>query len=84
MFAILIYKQVFGVMHMQKVTDTEILKAINDLSRRGYPPSVREFASKVGYNSASTMHERLSKLKKQGQIQWEPTQVRTLRVVGHV
>lgn len=66
------------------VTDAQIISAIKELSKKGYPPSVREICSVVGFRSSSTGHGRLSKLRKQGIIEWEPTQPRTLRVNGHV
>lgn len=69
---------------MKKVTDQQIIIAINELSKRGYAPSVREVGQAVGLRSSSTAHGRLARLRKQGIIEWEPTQVRTLRVIGHV
>lgn len=66
------------------VTDSQIIEATTELSKRGYPPSIREIGEKVGLRSSSTVHARLSRLKDQGKIQWEPSHVRTLRVVSHV
>lgn len=66
------------------ITDEQILSALQELSERGYPPSVRELGKAVGLRSSSSIQQRLSKLKDQGKIQWEPTQPRTIRMVNHV
>ncbi|GAB6179019.1 hypothetical protein JCM14036_03380 [Desulfotomaculum defluvii] len=66
------------------VTDNQILDAIKELSKRGYAPSVREVGEAVGFRSTATTYYRLSKLRERGAIEWEPTQVRTLRVLDNV
>jgi repressor LexA len=65
-------------------TDEQIIKAIVELGAKGYPPSIREIGKAVGLKSSSTVQKRLIKLKNQGKIEWEPTHVRTLRVISHV
>ena len=66
---------------MLKATDEQIIKAIQELSLQGYPPSIREVGKKVGLSSSYTVHCRLKRLRDQGKICWEPTQPRTLRVI---
>ncbi|MEW6064260.1 MAG: transcriptional regulator [Bacillota bacterium] len=64
------------------VTDSQIIKAIRELSQRGYPPTVREVGSRVGLRSSNTIYSRLARLRDQGLVHWQPTQSRTLRVIG--
>jgi len=66
------------------VSDSQIISAIKELSRKGYPPTFRELANRVGLRSSSTIYSRVSKLRRQGLVQWEPEQPRTLRVVQRV
>lgn len=66
------------------VTDQQIIEAIRELSKRGYAPSVREVGQAVGMRSSCSIYRRLDKLRRQGLIEWEPDQVRTLRVMDHV
>ncbi|PHJ38628.1 transcriptional regulator [Desulforamulus profundi] len=48
------------------VTDSQIIKAIRELSQRGYPPTVREVGSRVGLRSSNTIYSRLARLRDQG------------------
>lgn len=65
-----------------KATDRQIIAAIESLTElRGYPPSNRELANRVGLDSVSTISFRLKKLKRMGLVDWEPRCPRTLRVV---
>jgi len=51
------------------------------VEEKGYPPSVREICSAVGFKSTSTVHAYLEKLEKKGLIHKDPTKPRALRVV---
>jgi repressor LexA len=67
-----------------KLTEKEqqILDFVNSqVSEKGYPPSVREICSAVGYKSPSTVHGYLEKLDKYGLIQKDPSKPRALRVM---
>lgn len=52
-----------------------------EVEEKGYPPSVREICSAVGFKSTSTVHSYLSKLEKSGLIQKDPAKPRALKVV---
>lgn len=54
----------------------------NEVKTKGYPPSVREICSAVGFKSTSTVHSYLERLKKNGLISKDPTKPRALRVIG--
>lgn len=61
----------------------QILDFVNSqVEEKGYPPSVREICSAVGFKSTSTVHGYLEKLEKSGLILKDPTKPRALRVVG--
>lgn len=63
--------------------DYEILKFIKDeLSKNGFPPSVREICDKVGLKSTATIHARLKKLEDHGKIIRDSSKNRSIRVVG--
>lgn len=47
----------------------------------GFPPTVREIGDLAGIKSTATVHRHLQKLKKQGRLDWNPTQPRTIRRV---
>jgi repressor LexA len=69
----------------KKLTDKQqqILDFVNSqVEEKGYPPSVREICSAVGFKSTSTVHSYLEKLEKNGMISKDPTKPRALRVVG--
>ncbi|MFZ5988441.1 MAG: transcriptional repressor LexA [Bacillota bacterium] len=60
----------------------KILNFLNEeIEKKGYPPSVREICSAVGFKSTSTVHSYLEKLKKEGLIKKDPTKPRALKVV---
>lgn len=71
---------------MQKKSNDKqqkILDFVNSQVReKGYPPSVREICSAVGFKSTSTVHGYLSRLEKNGLILKDPTKPRALKVVG--
>ncbi len=61
----------------------QILDFVNsEVESKGYPPSVREICSAVGFKSTSTVHSYLERLEKNGMINKDPTKPRALRVVG--
>lgn len=61
----------------------QILDFVNSqVEEKGYPPSVREICSAVGFKSTSTVHSYLEKLEKNGLISKDPTKPRALRVIG--
>ncbi len=69
----------------KKLSDKQqqILDFVNSqVEEKGYPPSVREICSAVGFKSTSTVHGYLEKLKKNGLIMKDPTKPRALRVIG--
>lgn len=66
------------------VTDDQIVSAIVELSRKGYPPTFRELMQRVGLRSSGTIKTRLEKLRQAGYVNWEPKQPLTLRVVRRV
>jgi len=60
-----------------------ILDFVNrQVAEKGYPPSVREICSAVGFKSTSTVHSYLEKLKKDGLIQKDPIKPRALKVIN--
>ncbi|NLP14066.1 MAG: transcriptional repressor LexA [Clostridium sp.] len=62
----------------------KILDFINEqIEINGYPPSVREICSAVGFKSTSTVHGYLEKLRKEGFISKAPSKPRALRVVSN-
>ncbi len=70
---------------IKKLTEKQqkILDFVNNqVDEKGYPPSVREICSAVGFKSTSTVHGYLEKLEKEGLIQKDPTKPRALKVVG--
>lgn len=61
----------------------QILDFVNSqVEKKGYPPSVREICSAVGFKSTSTVHSYLEKLEKSGLICKDPTKPRALKVLG--
>jgi len=71
---------------MQKILndkEQEILDFVNSqVEEKGYPPSVREICSAVGFKSTSTVHGYLEKLIKLGMIKKDPTKPRALKVMN--
>lgn len=61
----------------------QILDFVNrQVEEKGYPPSVREICSAVGFKSTSTVHGYLQKLEKSGLIIKDPTKPRALKVLN--
>ena len=71
---------------MRKESSDKQQQIINFVNRqveeKGYPPSVREICSAVGFKSTSTVHAYLEKLKKDGIILKDPTKPRALKVIN--
>lgn len=60
----------------------QILDLIRDtVSRRGYPPSVREIGDAIGLSSPSTVHSHLSSLVDHGYLRRDPSKPRAIEVV---
>jgi repressor LexA len=60
----------------------EILEYIKEqVSDKGYPPSVREIAQAVGLASSSTVHGHLSRLEQKGYIRRDPTKPRAIEIL---
>ncbi|MCX7695833.1 MAG: transcriptional repressor LexA [Caloramator sp.] len=53
-----------------------------EISTRGYPPSVREIGLAVGLKSTSTVHAHLEKLEKKGLIRRDPTKPRAIEILN--
>ncbi|TYQ18221.1 UNVERIFIED_CONTAM: repressor LexA [Acetivibrio alkalicellulosi] len=62
----------------------DILDFLKDeIEKKGYPPSVREICSAVGFKSTSTVHSYLEKLEKEGFIVKDPSKPRALKVINN-
>lgn len=69
---------------MSKLTDKDfqILDFIKqELSQKGFPPTVREICERMGVNSTATVHSRLKKLEEHGKIVRDASKNRSIRVV---
>jgi len=61
----------------------QILEFVNrQVKEKGYPPSVREICSAVGFKSTSTVHSYIKKLEELGLIEKDPTKPRALKVLN--
>ncbi|MGD9156118.1 MAG: transcriptional repressor LexA [Bacillota bacterium] len=54
---------------------------IDEVQKKGYPPSVREIGEAVGLSSSSTVHAHLSKLVRLGYLRRDPTKPRAIEVL---
>jgi repressor LexA len=73
------------VLKMTKLSrrQLDILAFIKEeVSQKGYPPSVREIGEAVGLASSSTVHGHLARLEKKGLIRRDPTKPRAIEVLG--
>ena len=62
-----------------------ILNFIDDqMSTRGYPPSVREIGEAVGLASPSTVHAHLANLERLGLLRRDPTKPRAIELLDRV
>lgn len=72
---------------MQPISEKqkEILSYIHDeVSSRGFPPSVREIGSAVGLKSPSTVHYHLNALERAGYIERDNGKTRAISIVAGV
>ncbi|AUS96556.1 repressor LexA [Clostridium thermosuccinogenes] len=53
------------------------------IDEKGYPPSVREICSAMGYKSTSTVHGYIEQLQKNGYLQKDPTKPRALKIISN-
>ncbi len=51
-----------------------------EVSKKGYPPSVREICQAVGLKSTSTVHTHLTRLEELGMIRRDPTKPRAIEI----
>lgn len=60
----------------------EVLSFIKkEISKKGYPPSVREICDAVKLKSTSTVHGHLERLEKKGYIRRDPTKPRAIEIL---
>ncbi len=52
-----------------------------EISKKGYPPSVREICDAVKLKSTSTVHGHLERLERKGYIRRDPTKPRAIEVL---
>lgn len=53
-----------------------------EISKKGYPPTVREICSAIGIKSTSTAHKDIESLVKKGYLKKDPSKPRALMVVA--
>jgi repressor LexA len=59
----------------------QVLEFIDgEVSRRGFPPSVREIGEAVGLSSSSTVHAHLAALQDKGYLTRDPTKPRAIEI----
>lgn len=59
----------------------EILDFVKkQISKNGFPPTVREICDAVGLSSTSTVHSHLAALEKKGYIKHDPAKPRTIEI----
>lgn len=64
------------------VKQLEVLRFIKgELTKKGYPPSVREICDAVSLKSTSTVHGHLERLEKKGYIRRDPSKPRAIEVL---
>lgn len=62
----------------------EILEYVSKcVNENGYPPSVREICTAVGFKSTSTVHAYLKKLTENGILQKDPTKPRAIKILDN-
>lgn len=62
-----------------RLTQQKILSYIQaEISKKGYPPTIREIGVAVGLSSSSTVHGHLIKLEEKGLISRDPSKPRTI------
>lgn len=63
----------------KQIAILEFIKS--EISKKGYPPAVREICNAVALKSTSTVHSHLNKLEKLGYIRKDPTKPRAIEVL---
>ena len=63
----------------KQIAILEFIKS--EISKKGYPPAVREICDAVSLRSTSTVHSHLNKLEKLGYIRKDPTKPRAIEVL---
>ena len=63
----------------KQIAILEFIKS--EISKKGYPPAVREICDAVNLRSTSTVHSHLNKLEKLGYIRKDPTKPRAIEVL---
>lgn len=63
----------------QQMTILDYIK--KEVSKKGYPPSVREICNAVGLKSTSTVHGHLMKLEEKGYIRRDSTKPRAIELL---
>lgn len=53
------------------------------IATKGYPPTVREIATKLGVSSPATIQAHLEKLEEKGFIRKEDSKNRAIEIIGH-
>lgn len=53
----------------------------NHIAEKKYSPTIREIGEALGIKSSSTVHEHLSKMRKNGHINFVDSSPRTLSIV---
>ncbi len=53
---------------------------VDEVRKRGYPPSVREIGEGVGLSSPSTVHNHLANLESKGYIHRDPSKPRAIEI----
>jgi repressor LexA len=70
-------------MKNQEAREQRILDFMkSEISRKGYPPTVREICSAVGIKSTSTAHKDIDSLVKKGYLKKDPAKPRALMLVS--
>lgn len=60
----------------------ELIKFIEEfVSQNGYSPTIKEIQRGLNLRSPSSVQVKLSSLKKQGFVTWNPKSARTLKIL---
>lgn len=54
---------------------------LNEIRKKGYPPTVREMCSALGIKSTSTAHKDIAGLEEKGYIRKDPTKPRAIEIL---
>jgi repressor LexA len=54
---------------------------LNEIKKKGYPPTVREMCSALGIKSTSTAHKDIAGLEEKGYIRKDPTKPRAIEIL---